>query len=199
MGRASLLICMALGVGLAVPVPADARPSCGAVRAGGQVVVKTREAVVFRAADNGGRVYGCHRSRGRGFNLQRHHSIGRPLLAGRYVAYTVHVEEFMEPLITRLEVFDLVTGRVKAGVGADAIRAFVVKRNGSFAWVQGTADDPADPESYAWEVHRISNEDDRGDVLVDSGAVDPDSLMLTTDRRTIAWTNDGARRTAELP
>jgi hypothetical protein len=199
--RPWIAVVPAIAIGLLLPAaPADARRSCTAVRAGGDVIVKTREAVVFAGPGTRGGVYGCHRSVGRAFRLDSPtHDIRRARLAGRYVAYVARVEEFMEPLFDRIVVFDLVRGRPKAGAAGDSVRAFVVKRNGSTAWAQGNADDPEDPQEYAYEIRRISNEDDEGTVVVDGGpGIDPDSLVLSADRRSIRWTNAGEARSAPL-
>lgn len=187
----------AAGVALLLPAgPADARRSCGAVRAGAPVVVKTREAVVFTRR---GIYYGCHRSVGRAFRLQTYHAIRDPRLAGRYVAYVVRVEEFMEPVFDRIEVFDLVRGRVKFAAGAnDFVDTSVLKRNGSVAWIEHSGDQPPDAGDV-YEVRRISNEDRAGNILVDRGSeIDPVSLALSADRRSILWTHAGEVRTAPL-
>jgi hypothetical protein len=185
---------------LLAAAPAQAHPSCTAVRAGGHVIGKTKEAVVFDGPGSSGGVYGCHRSAGRRFRLDTATAdVQAALLAGRYVAVVERVEEFMEPLFVRILVVDLVNGHTVSNASGDAIPAFVLKRNASVAWVGGTEDNPDDPQHLAYSIHRISHADGGGNVVVDSGgSVDPASLVLSADRRSIHWMNAGEARSAPL-
>lgn len=191
----------AAAIALLPAAPAQARQSCTAARAGGHVYVKTVDAVVFAGSQESGGTYGCHRSGSHTFRFDTPSTEPRGFrLAGRYVAYAARIEEFMEPVFNTVRVFDLVRGRQKLLTSADSVGRVVVKRNGSAAWVQSSDDQPQDPAAIVWEVHRVSNEDGRGNVIVDRGAgIKPYSLTLAANRRAIAWTNAGERRSAPLP
>ncbi|HEX8647053.1 MAG TPA: hypothetical protein VF715_09120 [Thermoleophilaceae bacterium] len=195
--RLRLLVLTAATALLIGAAPAGARPSCGKARAGGQVLAKTREAVVW---GRGPDVFGCHRSVGRarrmpilwdglnGFQLQ-----------GRYVAYAELREEQMDEFYDVLHVYDLVAGRSKVRVLRSPISSLVLKRNGSVGYIETNTNDPDTEDDPVSEVHAISNEDGLRDVTLDTGPrIDPKSLSLSPDRRTMSWTHGGETRSAPL-
>jgi hypothetical protein len=122
-----------------------------------------------------------------------------PKLAGRYVAFkqTVYVSEFGSA--SGIKVVDLKTGRTKVGeagvpgAGGDShVMSYVVKRNGSVAWV-GMGERGEDVS-----VLKVDSTTD-GPRLLDSGPqVDYESLSLAADRRSIGWRNGAEQKTAPL-
>jgi hypothetical protein len=198
---AALLALWAAAV-LAAAGPAEARHGCGAARSeGARIVVKTREAVVFT---KGSFVYGCLASvgtvrrlpdEGGGIDLTPPDG---PVLSGRYVAYATFGSAIGDEF-DRLYVYDLRLGRRFLVVGSNFIRAIVLKRNGSVAWIEGSTVAPADPDQPSFQVRKFGNEERQGAVLLDRGSdVDPDSLTLAADRLSIGWVRGGTDRTAPL-
>jgi hypothetical protein len=182
-----------MAVALLAAAPAGAR-TCSSYRdQNADVVVKSREAVIWSTGD----VFGCHRAARRARKLSVFHALFDFQLAGRYVAYYEYVEEFFEPVYVVVHVYDLVRGREKLRDHMDSAGDLVVKRNGSVAWIESS--DPAQEGERVWEVHAISNEDGRGEVVLDRGTgVEPTSLALSKDRRTVLWRNEGERKSAPL-
>jgi len=188
----------ALGAAVAVAVlfsaPSDARSRC-AIPRGATVAVKSRDAVVFYGRLGG--MYGCHRSKGRVFLLERWGDFSMHQLAGRYAAYVVTVEDGMQ-YFHHIAVFDLVRGRESAAVGGFSVSPLVLKRSGSIAWVRNSRVQPENPDERVYEVRTMTNDD--GDMLVDRGSeIQPASLALSSDRRSVVWTKAGETRTAPLP
>jgi len=201
LGLASLL-CAALALMAATPVQAS--HGCGAARSkGARIVVKSKEAVVFT---KGLYTYGCLSSVGRLRRLPDEGAgvdttaPGVPVLAGRYVAYATAGSGIGDEF-DRLYVYDLRLGRRFLQVSSNFIRAIVLKRNGSVAWLEGSTVDPGDnPNAPTNQIRKFGNEERQGVVLVTRGAIDPDSLGLSPDRTEVTWTRGGgsARYAAPL-
>jgi hypothetical protein len=164
-----------------------------------QSVVSSSEAVAFRKRRGSGATarnvtYACMRG-GAGpiIRLKRSEEGGsrvRPLLAGRYVAYrrVFFLNEFGSA--SGLVVQDMRTGAVGLELPYDEsnLHSYVVKRNGSVAWL----DLPEDAiRRRLWKADRSTGGEPQ---LLDSGTeIDADSLRLSTDRRRVLWTRDGAQ------
>lgn len=86
----------------------------------------------------------------------------------------------------------MLAGSVLAG---HQTRRIVAKRNGSVAWTVSLRGDAPPPE-----VQEVRIADASGAVrTLDSGPdIDPSSLTLSADRRSISWTKAGLRRTAPI-
>ena len=80
----------------------------------------------------------------------------------------------------------------------DAVTGLVLKRNGSLAFIYRrspfTSGPGLGPPSY-----QVYAETSRGEQILDSGPqIDPSSLTLSTDHRTIYWRDGAATRSAPL-
>lgn len=182
--------------------PVEATHGCGAARSrGAQIVVKTREAVVFT---KGSFVYGCLATvgtvrrlpdEGGGIDLTPPDG---PVLSGRYVAYATFGSAIGDEF-DRLYVYDLKLGRRFLVEGSNFIRGIVLKRNGSVAWIEGSTVAPADPDQPVYQVRKVGNEERQGAVLLDRSAdIDPDSLTMAADRLSVSWVRGGTTRSAPL-
>jgi hypothetical protein len=115
--------------------------------------------------------------------------------AGRFVAFATQTESDDSGgsvLFTRLFVVDLRDGRrvMVSEAIEDSIFDWVLKRNGSIAWLR----DRFDPSGVRYEVHK---RDSTGTALLEDGRdVEHGSLALAGSR--VYWTRGGAPRTAEL-
>ena len=142
-------------------------------------------------------------------------------LAGRYAAFSWDVEEGAGSTTNHtLYVYDLRTGKVERRIGdvapgetngADSstpVYAIVLKRNASLAWTASfdrkIREEPvpgghSDVNETVFQVHKIDNElADRRTMLDEGADIEPDSLALGDDRRTVFWTRGGQPRSAEL-
>jgi hypothetical protein len=185
---------------LVAALPAQASHGCGAWRSkGATLIVKNREAVVFR---KGLYYYGCLASVG---TLRRLPEEGdgidesgpdAPRLAGRYVAYNTSGSGIGDEF-DRVYVYDLRVGRRFFFQSSTFVRDTALKRNGSVAWIESAPADAGD--APVWDVRAWSNEDRQEPVLLDRGSdIGPESLVLTPDRLRIEWTRGGATRSAAL-
>ncbi len=179
---------------------ASARSRCRAASTakGTRIVRKTSSAVVF---ERRGGVFGCTYSGGRvaelideGGGIDTRHLV----ITGRYAGYTT-LGSAIGDEFDRVVVWDLRTGRLRYEVGSNSVTSFVVKSNGSFAWIQYSTVAPADQNRSVYELHEFSAVDREGDLLVARGSdISPKSLALSADKGTINWTQGGIARTAPL-
>ena len=201
---------MSAGVGSEGAVAAERH---GCHLRGATVVKSTSEAVVFRRKDPrvwGGVLYGCYRRKGAIYRLNFGNLDGVPepvklrALAGRYAGYVAFDEGVTgSDTLTIVVVRDLVTGVVvrqaqngESGFAAEVL-SFVLNRRGLAAWI--TKDHADATASRPWEFQVLAL-DRRGDPrVVDRGQdIEPRSLILSRDGRTLSWRKAGARRTAAL-
>jgi hypothetical protein len=197
----AVLAALCLAGALAAAVPAQATHGCGAARSqGATIVTKTREAVVFTKRQS---VYGCLASVGsirtlpdEGGGLDLNGS-DRPVLSGRYVAYSTFGSAIGDEF-DRVYVYDLRLGKRFLVVGSNIVRAIVLKRNGSVAWIEDSTVDPGG-ETPVYQLRKFAYEERQGVVLVDRGAdIEPGTLALSPDRTAIGWIRGGTPRTASL-
>lgn len=218
-----LAFALMLTVGSLFPASAEAR-SCPS-RSHKAVVARGPEAMVFRKAETGNldrdrRVsqyiyYGCHFKT----NVRRRLNdftdfdqfIGNWRFSGRYLAFTYEVEDGADSTTTpSIVVRDLRIGE-RAGYspvttadtmwspGNTPVYQLVSKRTGSIAWAssierRGGASIPTE-----YQIHAANGGFGRpGTMLEDGTDIDPRSLMLSNDRRTIHWTKGGEPRSAPL-
>ena len=214
--KVATLVVASIALLAAAPAAQAAERCAASKRKGSTVVERTRESVAFTRGAN---VYGCVYSR----DVSRRLPLGdlteadlvetRLLtLAGRFVAYTVEREarDAYEDPTGHLLVFDLVRGAVEldepAATRGDSTHAHDValKRNGSVAWT-GTWCGPCRQqiggvEVLRWEggeVERLDSWDSSGSGA-SSAYVEPSSLRLSTDRRTVTWQTSAGPRSARL-
>jgi hypothetical protein len=173
-----------------------------------QVLVSTSEAVAFRKRFPT-RPYATYASyacmrRGAGsierlkrseFSLSR----VRPQLAGRYVAFR-RLDELNEfSSASGIVVQDLRTGTIAYESPRDGsyMTDWVVKRNGSAAWI----DFPPEDQSgiRVWKVDSTTGGQrqplDSGEPVI---GADFQSLRLSADRRQVLWTKNGAQQSAPI-
>jgi hypothetical protein len=170
-----------------------------------QLVAGNRESSVFRKLRPGpgsGTVsvaYGCLRSGGKITRLGFANRVDGPKFAGRYVGFrqTIYVSEFGSA--SGIKVVDLRTGATKVsepgepgGDGDSHLAMFVLKRNGSVAWI-------GLPQSFdrgsIWRVDRSAAQPQR---LGGGPDIDFESLRLSADRRSLHWRNGGQEETAAI-
>jgi hypothetical protein len=199
--RLALVVVLCATTLLTVAWPAEAKSGCGLARAkGSTLVVKTREAVVFK---RGFYVYGCLSATGRvhllpdeGGGIDEAGSDG-PQLAGRYVAYST-LGSAIGDEFDRMYVYDLKAGRAFLIVGSNVISAIVLKRNGSAAWIERSPVAPPEGSPDVYQVRKYSHEERQGVVLLDRGAdIDPRQLTIS-EGVTVTWTRGGVIRSASL-
>jgi hypothetical protein len=213
---AALALLIALATSTA---PADARTACPSSR----IVARSADAVVFTrvAKDDSGTVlyYGCLRRVKKTYRLNQVGEFGvnqvhrRTLrLAGRFVAYEQDWGSAAGSALNTISVRDLRTGKVvhqayvsrRGADFGDALQASVLKRSGSVAWTVRTSFDYVNPtvEVRAMDAGTSSNEagpiDDKPRLLDAGSEVDPRSLRLSADRRSVTWTNRAQPRSAPL-
>ena len=181
-----------------------------AVKCGTKVVrsvaieARTREAVVFTKAKKVGpdrfAVHYACLVRGpirRLDDVNRSRQVSDPQLAGRFVAFerTLYLTEF--DYASGIVVLDLRTGvrtvqhtATPDTEGDSVVHGFVVKRNGSVAWI-GTDEQGS---AGVFKVDTTTTAPQR----LDSGQIDLASLRLTADRNSVVWISGGEQRTAPL-
>ncbi len=183
----------------AAPAPA-ARRSCA--RPGAHVLARSATARIFwvehgESSEYGTAVtlYGCLAARGRAVRLGsfadtdavavRHVRLRGPFVAYALTVVDVPCSKYTSDPCDRaaVEVYDLRSGRarVRARARADAV---ALTASGWVAWVT-----PA--------PRAVDARDSAGRRRLDTGAIDPRSLAAT-GRHGVAWTRDGARRSAVL-
>ena len=196
---------------LVLAAPAAAHP-CSAHARGGEVTHKTKEAHVFTKRD---RRYACAAKIGRavllpGLDTLEAQRFGdgnvafQITLSGVFVGYgryTLHPAGGGGDTQQDIFVVDLRTGKTVVqqrstetsddGV-SNYLEGFVMKRNGSVGWIG---------QHHTYEVHQVSTvPGSPGRVKLDSGDdIDPKSLALSSDRRTMTWTKGGVAKSAPLP
>jgi hypothetical protein len=135
-------------------------------------------------------LYGCRRQTARRWRLGIYGSgaskfipFGNIKLAGRYVAYVRGVCFFVNDCGFSIRVRDLKTGAIKFDSGGEkqrtSIYSFVLKSNGSIAWIANEFD--------STNVHK---DDSHGHQVIDSSkdpTFDLGSLALSADGMTIYW------------
>jgi hypothetical protein len=205
--------CAAVAVALAFASSADAAYDSN-IRCGTQVVpnvqfeTRTSEAAVFRTrqrTSSGVRktTFACLRSTG---PVRRLDNPGGQIraddaeLAGRFVGYErTDVSEQFRP--SDMVVVDLRTGQSRTLQGSandqdtdTRVRAFVLKRNGSVAWI--TQGDPSAAEGL-WK----DDTSDPDPQLVDSSPppFDAARLRLSSDRRSVLYRHVGDTSDSSTP
>lgn len=169
-----------------------------------QLVTRSSEGAVFRKLrpGPGGRrvsvAYGCLLRAGRVTRLDYANRVAHPQLAGRYVGFgrTLYVSEFGSA--SGIAVVDLKTGKsvvseegVPGTDGDSHLLSLVVKRNGSVAWTGM----PDGPDVSVWKIDATAQGPQRLDV---GSQIDPESLRLSADRRSVGWRNGPEQRSAPL-
>jgi hypothetical protein len=206
-----LHIGVSIGLGaLAVAAPAQAdhqysdvvRCASKTVHAA-QIVASSSEATAFRKVKRDAqgrtlfRTYACMRRSGpilflKGSEFSR--AAVEPRLAGRFVAFR-RMDEINEFARTSgLVVADMSTGAVRfeTSRGEAHVDSFVVKRNGSAAWLDH------DYESGHMVISKVDETTGGSPVLVDQGSIRQQSLRLSVDRRDVLWTRNGSQRSAPI-
>jgi hypothetical protein len=168
-----------------------------------QIVASSSEAVAFRKAKGRGPypdyvTYACMRRSGPINRLKRSEisrSSVRPLLAGRYVAYRQLFFLGEHGSASGFVVLDMRTGTTTLESPPDnsSLIRYVVKRNGSAAWI----DIPEDSnEGRVWKADRTTA--GAPQQIDSSSELGYDSLRLTGDRRQVLWTKAGAQQSAPI-
>lgn len=201
-----------LAVGLAWVSPADATHQydetvrCGTKTVRNvQPVAGNRDAVLFRKmkgtrSNVNATAYACLRRRGPIVNLGQAGFVKEAQFAGRYLGFRRINYVGEHGSASGIAVVDLRLGTSKVeerGVpGANDVDShalsFVVKRNGSVAWI---GDDDAGPDYTVWKVDMTDDGPQRLDI---GPEIDYRSLRLSADRRTVTWVNGGQQRAAPL-
>jgi hypothetical protein len=171
-------------------------------------LLRTKTGVVFSRSQHARKVYyGCLWRVRRTYRLQQVgeyglNNIREPRsvhLAGRYVAYPQDYGTIDEEVNT-VSVRDLVTGKViyqddLASTGSgNVISALVLKLNGSVAWTTRTEDAAGNATVEVLAMDSPGH----ARVLANDPMIDPVSLQLSADRKTIDWLRDGAMQNAPL-
>lgn len=194
-----------------VGAPSEATHGCKL--RGAKVLTRSKHAVVFkksRRSSDPADTYGCL------FRVGTIHGLGdqadasgevviqRAKLGGRYVAYELDRTGGVSEGEDRVRLLDLRTGRTKVDEPAtrravsNGVESFVLKRNGSVAWI-GRDSDPLGQSPSNFEVHAVADGEGTGNQTLDSGQnIDANSLALSGDRRRLLWTNRGKRTSAPL-
>jgi hypothetical protein len=212
--RRSAILAVSLTASLSLAAPAVASHQYrDTVRCAGktvrnvQVLVSTSEATAFRKRFPT-RPYATYASyacmrRGAGSieRLKRsEYSLSRvrPQLAGRFVAFR-RLDELNEfSSASGIVVQDLRTGTIvyeSPRDGASYMTAWVVKRNGSVAWVDFPQEEGG---PRVWKVDLTTAGEQQ---LLDSATgseIDFQSLRLSADRRQVLWTKSGAQQSAPI-
>lgn len=206
----------AVGV-LAPPSTAAAWAKCTAPK--GAVVLKTKDSVVYFRDQASKRYpnlgvqriyYGCVFSVGKARRLNGwtdfDQHLGNWALAGRYVAFSYDVEEGAGDLGTpSIPTYDLRTGKLlkrqHSPVLPDKpgwdVHAIALKRNSSIAWISSYTE--GDDAHNVYQVHKLERDLGQQQTKVDEGTtIDPESLALGADRRSVFWTKDGATQSSSL-
>ncbi|MFL5782549.1 MAG: hypothetical protein ACJ760_14630 [Thermoleophilaceae bacterium] len=198
-------------------VPAAASASCRSkIGAGAHVVERTKNAVVYRRHDDpkiNNTFYGCELRTGklRRVNRFQEQRVGDFKLAGRYLGYTLWVEEgASSDVLQNLHVLDLRTGKERLVHGAvepptpskgdqfEGIASYVLKPNASVAWIAEFRPDPNDVAT-SFQVNRIETSRDDAFTTLDSGdGIARRSMALSDDGKHVYWRHGKAARTARL-
>jgi hypothetical protein len=138
------------------------------------------------------RTYACLYRGGRTRYLGRFQSdtgIANEVVSGRFVGYQNLVCE-EDCRNSEVRILDVKTGSLrrssKAGEGTSGISGFVLKRNGSAAWIRRFGGDEA-------AVHTLTA---TGESVIDTGVIAPASLALSGSH--LYWTKNGAAMSALL-
>lgn len=204
--RTALAAAVAGALALAAPAQAShqyrdtVRCASKTVR-GVQVIASSSEATAFRKQFPGRRYasYACmrrgagsiERLKGSEFTLSR----VQPKLAGRFVAFRQLFELNEFAAVSGIVVLDMRTGAIvheSPDDGNAYLLSWVLKRNGSAAWIDSLQDQPG---SRVFKFDATTGGDAQ---QLDSGAVDPQSLRLSSDRRQVLWTKSGAEQSAPI-
>jgi hypothetical protein len=203
---------VAVAAGLAGNAAQAGAVAC-TVRPGEKVLARSSEALVVEAR---GDTFACLRKGGRRYRLNVGGGDvtppvdvgGRPLLSGKFVLYKDLERADFQSFLS-LSLVDLRTGTQVALVGLGgtvetptSVRGMVLKRNGSFAWIQdqrpdgGT--DPRIRTVNTCPVRTCPRRDtpDQTEVKDEGTGIVPGSLTLHGSR--ISWIKDGQRRSARL-
>jgi hypothetical protein len=202
------------GTALAVPASARAVPTDNACLVWGAkytLVEQSKFALVF-SKDNphvnsaGPSYYACVFSREKSYVLPRQgegSTLGGFQLAGRYVGYsTVFHDEAVADHSGAFVVFDAKDGKTKVNepawpdpvteVSTDVVD-LALTGSGAVAWVGERFASPAPPIfAVQWTAAGGKHEVDRG------LAIDPHSLAIARDGKTVFWLDGGAARSAPL-
>lgn len=211
--RSALVAIVLAGTALAIPGVAEARHGCPRA-ADVAAVTSTSESIVYRKRRGAQAVYGCWRRKGSPYRLNQIGDYGmtwltdRLALAGRYVAYEQDFLSGAGDANNHVTVRNLRTGRVvrqasSSARGADlgdAATAIVATRSGAVAWIARTALQPNGETQDGFEVRLLDRTTARDSPrLLERGAsIEPASLRLTADRRSVTWVSEGQRRTAPI-
>jgi hypothetical protein len=206
-----------------VLTPAAASASCRSkIGDHAHVVAQSRNAVVYSRVEHppdprwgDQRIhYGCEF---RTAKLRRLNTFGNPAphvgdwtLAGRYVAFTLWIEEgASSEIMQMLYVYDLRGGSYRLrlrpiapgtphGELSEIVESLVLKPNASIAWI-ASFNPPGGEPLESFQVNEV--ETDRGDrrTKLDQGdTIRPRSLALSDDRKTVYWRNGTEVRSARL-
>ena len=174
-------------------------------RSGKSVVYGLKRERVYEGA---GGIYACHYPRGKPHRLNRQGVFGPTYLNGfRFAGHFVSFEE--DPgspagdAAYNVVVRDLLSGRLvtdlfvseRRGDG-DYADTVLLKRDGSVAWLAVTAEPDENDAHDLYEIHVADRDGVR--LLDQDGAIAPDSLRLTADRRGIEWRHGQDLRTASF-
>jgi hypothetical protein len=203
--------------------PAIASASCRSkIGKHAHVVAQSRKAVVYSRIEHppdprwGDQpIYrGCEF---RTAKLRRLNTFGNPAphvgdwtLAGRYVAFTLWIEEgASSEIMQMLYVYDLRGGSYRLrlrpiapgtphGELTEIVRSLVLKPNASIAWIAEFSPPGGEPlESF--QVNEVeTSRADRRTKLDEGDTIRPRSLALSDDRTTIYWKHGTEVRTARL-
>lgn len=197
----ALVGALALLVGLFASDTAGAAPKLRCPGAGGKTVLRTKAVRVFtlpgRFSTNRD-YYGCVHRKGRAFRISLIEYEGVIIdkrsirVTGRYVALvqTIPLQDTSADLVV---VRSLVTGRathVRPRRVLGRVRDLVVKPTGSVAFIH-------DPSNAVRQLRVTTT---NGETVVDQGPdIDPTSLELSPDGRSVTYLKAGERRSAPIP
>ena len=172
------------------------------------VVTRSPEAVVFRrhrptSHGQASVAYACLLVPGSIWRLKGSDFTRRqlaPQLAGRFVAFREILELNEFGSVADVVVLDIKTGKIKveqsampgSESGSRPLLSFVVKRNGSVAWLG-----LGDSSEAVWKVDLTTGAEPQ---RLDSSppAIGQESFRLSPDRRRVLWTKGKGRRSAPL-
>ena len=199
--RLVLLPALALALLLAVPGAAAARKPC--TRAG-KTVAKNRYVRVYRVpGDEGTALRACNRRTRKSAELASAFDDGYVLsedyrsvrLARRFAAVVDDHTDVSckadcppdyEPTTTTIRVYDARANKVRVLGAGNGLSALVLTVRGAVAWAEGRKG----------EAVTIRAHDGAGTRVLDSGAIDPESLGV--ELTIVSWTKDGEERFARL-
>lgn len=221
---ATLALAAALALPAAVPGLAEAshgcwtRPSSTLVRSSEARVFTKRVRLSSRETDGSPGVrsvaYGCYHRKRATYRLPQLGEFGlariarAPMgLSGRYVAYVQAFDSAAGGANMEVTVRNLVTGRQLhrfSGSESNFDSSFpvfdvAVKRNGSAAWIAEERLYNPDRSVRAVENQVHVAGANGGRTIVDRGpGIEPRSLELASDRRTVSYVEDGQRRSVPI-